>query len=123
MNNNLFQTMLLEFVSQIKKLSFEDEPDYLLLKQILLNAMQLVEKPLPPQQPVFSFETSMDVKIKIDDCKLFDSVMFKTNDCSEGEHVLTTGNCTESDELFVDDFQEKSEECQITQFAAFKWRK
>lgn len=107
MNNNLFQTMLLEFVTQIKKLSFQDEPDYLLLKQILLNAMQLVERP-SPQQPVFSFETSIDVKIKIDDCKLFDSVMFKTNDCSEGEHMLTTGNCTESDELFIDDFQEKS---------------
>ena len=43
------------------------------------------------------------------DCKLFDSVMYKTNDCSEGEHTLTTGNCTESDDLFVvDDFQEKS---------------
>jgi len=35
----LFQTMLLEFVTQIKSLRFDQEPDYLLLKQILLNTM------------------------------------------------------------------------------------
>ena len=36
---HLLQTMLLEFVINIKKLSFNEEPDYLLLKQILLNSM------------------------------------------------------------------------------------
>lgn len=51
------------------------------------------------------FEITPQNKLSEDDCKLFDSVMFKTNDCSEGEHILTTGNCTESDDLFiVDDF-------------------
>ena len=38
----LFQTMLLEFVTQIKSLKLNQKPDYLLLKQILLNSMQLV---------------------------------------------------------------------------------
>jgi hypothetical protein len=41
-DDHLLQTMLLEFVINIKKLSFNEEPDYLLLKQILLNSMQLV---------------------------------------------------------------------------------
>ena len=36
---HLLQTMLLEFITLVRKLSFNEEPDYLLLKQILLNCM------------------------------------------------------------------------------------
>ena len=119
---NLLQTMLLEFIACVKRLGFDEEPDYLLLKQILLNCMTLVPQPL--EKPIAFGSTGSEKLKTADDCKLFDSVMFKTNDCSEGEHILTTGNChTESDDLFIDDFQEKSQECQITKFAAFNWRK